>query len=111
MLPKSEPEDFGSGKQQDANEFWNYLTRVIENTDKSLESLLLDNVLQVDIDGVDNEGWTALHRAAWNGQTNAIALLLSHQANPNSRTNESISGQDLRLLQVVVVIFLIIQYI
>ena len=58
--------------------------------DKSLESLLLDNVL--DIDGVDNEGWTALHRAAWNGQTNAIALLLSHQANPNSRTNESISG-------------------
>ena len=32
-LPKMEPEDFGSGKQQDANEFWNYLTRAIENAE------------------------------------------------------------------------------
>ncbi|KAL4224965.1 spermatogenesis [Mactra antiquata] len=49
------------------------------------ELLELDNEL---VKSKDNDGYTALHRASYNGHTDMVKFLLQHGASINARTND-----------------------
>jgi hypothetical protein len=74
-------------------------------SDQPLEAVLLEllpldathDILHV-VNQLDSEGWSPLHRAAWNGQADAIRLLLAHGADPKVQTNESVSDVNSRIL-------------
>ena len=41
------------------------------------------------MDSLDTEGWSALHRAAWNGIATSVSMLLKAKANVSVRTGDS----------------------
>jgi ankyrin repeat protein len=45
---------------------------------------------RADVDAKDEYGWTALHRAAWNGHEAAVRLLLEHQTDFDAKDKMAI---------------------
>jgi len=50
---------------------------------------LLERSSKENIDALDNQGWNAMHYAAWNGMTQSISLLIDHGASVNTETADS----------------------